>query len=134
MAGLNMTALKESVMSGKVADSPALSRSPYAPSGSYMAKTPAAAPSSHHHSSAIVDGPPLSVLDRSSAKARSRRASEGSRLSKHERRRSNAGELKCETCGKGYKHGSCLTKHLSVSLIVPSPLVPCPRRTCPLAI
>ena len=65
-------------------------------------------------SSAVVDGPPLSALFNERSKARARRASEGSRLARSERRRSNTGDLRCETCGKGYKHGSCLTKHLSV--------------------
>lgn len=45
--------------------------------------------------------------------ARARRASEGSYLTKGEGKRSS-GELRCEKCGKGYKHSSCLTKHLSV--------------------
>ena len=50
--------------------------------------------------------------ERSESKPRNRRASEtgflnGKRMS---------GELKCETCGKGYKHSSCLTKHLLVTL------------------
>ncbi|KAL8949828.1 MAG: hypothetical protein Q9222_004093 [Ikaeria aurantiellina] len=44
-------------------------------------------------------------------KARARRASEGANLSKSEGRRPS-GELRCEKCGKGYKHSSCLTKHL----------------------
>ena len=43
-------------------------------------------------------------------KARNRRASEGSFL-KGESKRA-ASELRCDTCGKGYKHSSCLTKHL----------------------
>ena len=47
-------------------------------------------------------------------KARNRRASEGAPLSKSEGKRVS-GELRCEKCGKGYKHSSCLTKHLSVS-------------------
>ena len=47
------------------------------------------------------------------AKARARRASEGAHLSKSEGKGAS-GELKCEKCGKGYKHSSCLTKHLSV--------------------
>lgn len=64
--------------------------------------------------SAIVDGPSLSsMLGSGKSKSRTRRASEGSRISK-ERSKSSAGELRCETCGKGYKHGSCLSKHLSV--------------------
>ncbi|KAL8998514.1 MAG: hypothetical protein Q9169_002457 [Polycauliona sp. 2 TL-2023] len=45
------------------------------------------------------------------SKARTRRASEGSYLSKGEGKRAS-GELRCEKCGKGYKHSSCLTKHL----------------------
>ena len=49
-----------------------------------------------------------------SSKARSRRASEGAHLSKGDGKRAS-GELKCEKCGKGYKHSSCLTKHLLVS-------------------
>lgn len=48
------------------------------------------------------------------SKARNRRASEGATLSKSEAKRASS-ELRCEKCGKGYKHSSCLTKHLSVS-------------------
>ena len=47
---------------------------------------------------------------------RARRASEGSYLARGDGKRSS-GELRCEKCGKGYKHSSCLTKHL----LVPSP-------------
>lgn len=47
------------------------------------------------------------------SRARARRASEGSYLTKGEGKRSS-GELRCGKCGKGYKHSSCLTKHLSV--------------------
>ena len=53
------------------------------------------------------------------SKARARRASEGSYLTKGEGKRSS-GELRCDKCGKGYKHSSCLTKHLSVYLVFPS--------------
>ncbi|KAK4990180.1 hypothetical protein LTR50_002654 [Elasticomyces elasticus] len=63
--------------------------------------------------SALVDGPALASMSQSEkgdTKARLRRASEGSRLSKD--RKTVTGDLKCETCGKGYKHSSCLTKHL----------------------
>jgi len=68
-------------------------------------------------STAIAEDPSLTPVEKEgSSKARMRRASEGSRLSKSEAKRSATSELKCETCGKGYKHSSCLTKHLSVSL------------------
>ncbi|GAM90239.1 hypothetical protein ANO11243_082810 [Dothideomycetidae sp. 11243] len=64
--------------------------------------------------SAIIDGPPLSsISEKPNGKNRMRRASDGSTLSSSKKKQSN-GELKCETCGKGYKHSSCLTKHLSV--------------------
>jgi hypothetical protein len=46
------------------------------------------------------------------AKVRNRRASEGAHLAKEGKRVSS--ELKCDKCGKGYKHSSCLTKHLLV--------------------
>lgn len=45
-------------------------------------------------------------------KNRNRRASEGSHLIKGESKKS--GDLRCDTCGKGYKHSSCLTKHMYV--------------------
>lgn len=48
-------------------------------------------------------------------KARMRRASDGQPLVQ-ERRKSNRPELRCEKCGKGYKHSSCLTKHLFVPI------------------
>ena len=51
-----------------------------------------------------------------SNKSRNRRASEGSHLIRGEGKRLPAGELRCEKCGKGYKHSSCLTKHLCVYL------------------
>ncbi|KAF2455915.1 hypothetical protein BDY21DRAFT_63672 [Lineolata rhizophorae] len=69
-----------------------------------------------NNGSAISDGPPLSAMSAGgkagSSKARARRASEGSRLTKGESKRQSNGELRCEKCGKGYKHSSCLTKHL----------------------
>ncbi|KAK3375316.1 hypothetical protein B0H63DRAFT_275742 [Podospora didyma] len=40
-----------------------------------------------------------------------RRASDGQPLGK-EGRKSSRPELRCDKCGKGYKHSSCLTKHL----------------------
>ncbi|KAL2164600.1 hypothetical protein VTH06DRAFT_3817 [Thermothelomyces fergusii] len=45
-------------------------------------------------------------------KARVRRASDGQPLAKEGGRKSNRPELRCEKCGKGYKHSSCLNKHL----------------------
>jgi len=54
------------------------------------------------------------IKPRSSSKPKIRRASEGAYLSKTEKRR-QSGEVKCEKCGKGYKHSSCLTKHLLVA-------------------
>lgn len=55
-------------------------------------------------------------------KVRSRRASDGGYLNKAEGKRVS-GELKCDTCGKGYKHSSCLTKHLLVFPFPPRLLV-----------
>ncbi|KAF2267805.1 hypothetical protein CC78DRAFT_576816 [Lojkania enalia] len=80
---------------------------PVFPPGSYgaAAKTEAA----------VTDGPPLAAMvesEKGNAKSRIRRASEGSRLTKGEGKRTSGSELRCETCGKGYKHSSCLTKHL----------------------
>lgn len=49
--------------------------------------------------------------DTNFTKNRNRRASEGSHLVKGGAKK---GELRCETCGKGYKHSSCLTKHMYV--------------------
>lgn len=67
--------------------------------------------------SAIADGHAPEVSRAASAAARSRRASEGAGalgvVGKIGRMRSGS-ELKCEKCGKGYKHSSCLTKHLFV--------------------
>ncbi|KAL9092987.1 MAG: hypothetical protein Q9165_004125 [Trypethelium subeluteriae] len=64
---------------------------------------------------ALGDGSSLSSMPdggKNNTKTQRRRASEGSRLIKGEGRRTASGELKCEKCGKAYKHSSCLTKHL----------------------
>ncbi|KAK7521057.1 uncharacterized protein IWZ02DRAFT_276418 [Phyllosticta citriasiana] len=68
-------------------------------------------PASYAKGSAIADGPPLTSLDDKNNKSRTRRASEGSRA-KEGGKRASGSELRCEKCGKGYKHSSCLTKHL----------------------
>lgn len=47
--------------------------------------------------------------------ARMRRASEGQHLTKDGKK---ANDLKCEKCGKGYKHSSCLSKHLFVPIFL----------------
>ena len=61
--------------------------------------------------SAVVDGPSLSSFQGvDKTKNRARRASDGTHLTKKEK--AATGELKCEHCGKAYKHGSCLNKHL----------------------
>lgn len=83
-------------------------------------KVPDGTPEGNHaqrRRSAINDGnPSLSgpQTSRNSTRARSRRASEGSPLLKSERRRESGTELRCETCGKAYKHSGCLTKHMFV--------------------
>ncbi|KAI4087560.1 MAG: hypothetical protein LQ339_008877 [Xanthoria mediterranea] len=58
----------------------------------------------------VADGMPDGRAGNSASRARTRRASEGAYLSKGEGKRAS-GELRCEKCGKGYKHSSCLTKH-----------------------
>ena len=69
------------------------------------------------YGNAIVETNFLEVLPedvKNINKARARRASEGSHLRK-EGKRVAGGELRCNECGKGYKHSSCLNKHLSVA-------------------
>lgn len=63
-----------------------------------------------------ADGMPDGRVNKGNAKSRFRRASEGAHLSRGEGKRAS-GELRCEKCGKGYKHSSCLTKHLSVPCV-----------------
>lgn len=86
-------------------------------SGSYPSP-PSSLPHGHsmpsRNDSAVVDGPPLSSITEKGNKNRMRRASDGSTLSS--KKKPGHGDLKCETCGKGYKHSSCLTKHLLVYL------------------
>lgn len=128
MTGLNRAALaaaiREGSQGGIVDGRPDLGDG-LGISNGYRNSLPAPSPdmrpqtsASRKSGSALVDGPPLQ--SKGSTKARGRRASEGSVLKK-ERRNTGAGELKCETCGKGYKHGSCLQKHLSVLFQAPTP-------------
>ncbi|OAQ70162.1 C2H2 finger domain-containing protein [Pochonia chlamydosporia 170] len=64
------------------------------------------------HDSAIDDGNDVSADEANkSQNARIRRASDGSPLVK-ESKKSNRVEVRCDKCGKSYKHSSCLTKHL----------------------
>lgn len=86
------------------------------------AKTASNATRTHptvEHGSAIAEGPepssPSETANGTSTKSRMRRASEGSHLVKTDGKRMSGGELRCDKCGKGYKHSSCLTKHLLVS-------------------
>lgn len=82
----------------------------------------AAAAAAAAKSEAVTDGPTLASMpehEKGNSKSRIRRASEGSRLGKGDGKRASGSELKCEKCGKGYKHSSCLTKHLSVPLSLP---------------
>ncbi len=58
--------------------------------------------------------------DNAFKQSRMRRASEGQHLMK-DGKKTSGGELKCEKCGKGYKHSSCLSKHL----FVPTSLLRC---------
>ena len=66
-----------------------------------------------HAQSAVIDDN-LTDVPAHSLKSRNRRASDGAYLTKSDGKRVS-GELRCEKCGKGYKHSSCLTKHLLVS-------------------
>jgi hypothetical protein len=66
------------------------------------------------HGSAIDDDSQDISADESEKKARMRRASDGQPLMKEGRK--NRVEVRCETCGKGYKHSSCLIKHRLVPL------------------
>lgn len=66
-------------------------------------------------STASIEDDPVEdehTVERSmNTKGRNRRASEGAYLAKGEGKRLPS-ELRCDTCGKGYKHSSCLTKHM----------------------
>lgn len=69
--------------------------------------------------SAVDDQENMSPEDAEAAQqARARRASDGQPIK--EGRKFNRPEIHCQHCGKGYKHSSCLTKHLFVPLSSPS--------------
>jgi hypothetical protein len=55
--------------------------------------------------------------DEEFAKDRMRRGSESGQQTK-DGKKANANDLKCAKCGKGYKHSSCLSKHLFVPTIL----------------
>lgn len=76
-----------------------------------------------------IDDDPLETLaddpETQSQDGRMRRASDSQPLVKEGgSRKINRVELRCDKCGKGYKHSSCLTKHLFVPR---SPPYPTPR-------
>jgi hypothetical protein len=87
--------------------SPYLSRSVNAASPDHTA--------GRKHSPTAVDENHVADSDTSpvSTKDRNRRASEGAPLMRGEGKRVST-EVRCERCGKGYKHSSCLTKHMCV--------------------
>jgi hypothetical protein len=58
--------------------------------------------------------------------SRMRRASEGQHLMK-DGKKGAAGDLKCDKCGKGYKHSSCLSKHLFVPTFLSACSIWAPR-------
>ena len=57
-------------------------------------------------------GSPGSDHSDGKVKNRNRRASEGAQLKADGKRAAAA--IRCDRCGKGYKHGSCLSKHMCV--------------------
>lgn len=74
-----------------------------------------------HSDSALDDQENISPDDEESVQGtRARRASDGQPLLK-EGRKFNRPEIYCQKCGKGYKHSSCLSKHMFVPLSSPIP-------------
>lgn len=138
-ANINAMAAAAKGMSGAPLESSASSRRPSKPASAFrgpvldiMASSSVPSGSAFNPGSygaatktetVIADGPPLATMpehEKGNSKSRARRASEGSRLIKGDGKRTSGSELRCEKCGKGYKHSSCLTKHLSVALTLPS--------------
>lgn len=93
--------------------------------------TPPSSLPSHKHSitakhripadeDAIIDDEEMDGFDDgeiSFQKVAQRRASDGHSI-RGEGKRSNKDDLRCTKCGKGYKHSSCLTKHLFVPTLL----------------
>ncbi|KAL2819343.1 hypothetical protein BDW59DRAFT_151470 [Aspergillus cavernicola] len=105
--------LESSSLGATSALSPYLSRSMNSPSrDSLIARK--ASPSQPKDNSSMaqtaVDGS-VSASKPISTKNRDRRASEGSHLVQGDGKGSRP-DLRCDRCGKGYKHGSCLSKHM----------------------
>lgn len=80
--------------------------------GNAMSKHDSLPDDAPDNGTAVADGPNLAESNEYGSRARGRRASEGSHLAKSDQKRASGSDLKCEKCGKGYKHSSCLTKHL----------------------
>ena len=115
LAGMPIQHQRRSVGSRKPAESLSMSIRPSM--SSYFNE--GATPTTGHDNNALEDNSndeDAELLSKNQ-KNRNRRASEGSYLSKGESKKS-AADLRCDTCGKGYKHSSCLTKHLYVALRV----------------
>ncbi|KAL4925626.1 putative C2H2 finger domain protein [Aspergillus undulatus] len=105
--------LESSSVGATSAFSSYLSRSMNSPSRDSLAARKAS-PSQTQNASPMnqttVDGS-IAADKPATSKNRNRRASEGGHLVKGEGKGSRP-ELRCDRCGKGYKHGSCLSKHM----------------------
>ncbi|KAI9929287.1 hypothetical protein ASPWEDRAFT_168873 [Aspergillus wentii DTO 134E9] len=88
-----------------------LSRSMNSPSQESPVARKATPQDANEGSTTAADGSNPVTSKPVNTKNRNRRASEGSQAIKNEAKRVMA-DLRCERCGKGYKHGSCLSKHM----------------------
>ncbi|KAI1932163.1 hypothetical protein LOZ12_005609 [Ophidiomyces ophidiicola] len=123
-ASYHRRALSSRKVGGLESTSVGSSSSAAAAFGAYLAHhqrkhSPGSAHSSNHslhnnnNNNNSQSGEDTAALGRPvSTKHRSRRASEGSHLIKGDGGKRSLTELKCDRCGKGYKHSSCLTKHM----------------------
>ena len=89
---------------------PGINHNPSSGATNFSSAPNAAGPSPAPDAAAATASAPGTA---STTKNRNRRASEGSPLVRSEGKRAMA-ELRCDRCGKGYKHGSCLSKHMCV--------------------